>query len=63
MTKRQWQVIVWDGFHWFRGPVIYDDEREARDAASRIKFARAEARSLDEIQAMGIPDWAPSPKH
>lgn len=46
-TNTEWCVLFWDGTRWQRGPVVYDNERDARTAALAIRFAPAMAFPCD----------------
>jgi hypothetical protein len=54
-----WEVIVYDGMHWFRGPVKFATVDEASEAAMRITLAPTMVKSTREIETSGLPKVAP----
>lgn len=54
-----WEVVVFDGATWFRGPVKYESRAEAEHAAERINVAPAYVRSTHELNLHGVTEGAP----
>lgn len=51
MRAETYEVVVYDGAVWFRGPVRYDDRAEAERAAASIKIAPACVKTTRELEA------------
>lgn len=56
MSATGWIVIVWNGSEWFAGPVVYETQEHALDAATRVTLAPIRVIPVGEM----FPAVAPS---
>lgn len=54
-----WEVVVYDGNEWFRGPVKFESRPAAEAAAALIRLAPVYVRSTRELDTVGLPEGAP----